>query len=422
MQQPARLWRQRPVLAWALYDWANSAFALTVMTSFVPVLLAGYWNDGASSSVGTFRLGMANGLASLMVAVLAPVLGAMADHSGRRKSWLLWITGLGVIATACLYFVAGGRWPVAIGLYMLASVAFAGSNALYDSLLVNVSGPEDFDRVSAYGYGLGYLGGSLLFALNVIMVARPGLFGLASPEAALRVSFLLVAAWWLVFSLPLAVWVRDDARREDGPGTLVGGLRQLGRTLRAVRRHPSLFRFLVAYWLYIDGVYTIIKMAVDFGLSLGLTTQDLIQAILVTNFVAFPAALAFGSVAALIGARAGIFIGLGVYIVATAAAPFVVTAAQFYVLAVTIGLVQGGVQSLSRSVFARMIPAGQSAEYFGFYNMLGKFAAILGPMLAGVAALITGSQRFGILSLLLLFVAGAWLLIGVRTRPQDETA
>jgi len=408
------LWLQRPVLGWALYDWANSAFALSVMTAFVPVLLAGYWNDGAPSTVGTFRLGLTNGIASLVVALLAPVIGALADHSGRRKSWLLWITFLGVVTTAGLYLVGPGMWLAAAMLYGLASVAFAASNALYDSLLVDVTTPDRFDRVSAYGYGLGYLGGALLFTLNVAMVLRPASFGLVSAEQALLLAFPLVALWWLVFSLPLALWVHDNPVLEGGPGALVAGFRQLRATLVAVRTQPDLFRFLVAYWLYIDAVYTIIKMAADFGLALGLSARDVTLALLVTNFVAFPAALVFGRLGEVLGTRAGIYLGLVVYIVVTMAAPFVNSAMEFYVLAVAVGLVQGGVQSLSRSFFARLIPAGQTAEYFGFYNMLGKFAAILGPVLTGVVALAFGSQRLGILSLLILFVAGAGLLMRVR--------
>ncbi len=411
------LWRQPPVLGWALYDWANSAFALTVMTSFVPVLMAGYWNDGAPSSVGTFRLGMANGVSSLLVALLTPLIGTLADRSGRRKAWLLWVTALGCAMTAALYFLAAGMWLAAVLLYVGASAAFAVGNSLYDSLLVDVTRPGNYDRVSAYGYGLGYLGSALLFTLNVVMVARPAAFGLASADAALRLAFLLVALWWLVFSLPLAWWVRDDPVREEGPGALAAGFRQLAVTLRGVRRQPALRRFLLAYWLYIDAVYTIIKMAVDYGLALGLSQQALIQAILLTNFIAFPAALGFGHLATAVGARTGIFLGLAVYIGATAAAGFLTTETQFYALAVVIGLVQGGVQSLSRSFFARLVPAGQSGEYFGFYNMLGKFAAIIGPMLTGVVSLVSGSQRLGIVSLLLLFFAG----VGLLMRVPDET-
>ncbi len=408
------LWLQRPVLGWALYDWANSAFALSVMTAFVPVLLAGYWNDGAPSTVGTLRLGLTNGVASFVVALLAPVIGALADQSGRRKAWLLRITFLGVAATAGLYLVAAGMWLLAAVLYGIASIAFAASNALYDSLLVDVTTPELFDRVSAYGYALGYLGGALLFTLNVFMVARPAAFGLASANEALLVAFPLVALWWLLFSVPLALWVHDDPILEGGPGAMAAGFRQLAATLRAVRAQPDLFRFLLAYWLYIDAVYTIIKMAADFGLALGLTARDVTQALLATNFVAFPAALAFGRLGEKIGTRGGIYAGLAVYILVTLAAPFVDSAREFYVLAIAVGLVQGGVQSLSRSFFARLIPPRQTAEYFGFYNMLGKFAAILGPVLTGVTAYAFGSQRLGILSLLLLFVAGTVLLMGVR--------
>lgn len=417
-----RLWSQRPVLGWALYDWANSAFALSIMSSFVPVLLAGYWNDGAPSSVGTFRLGLANGVSSLLVALIAPVLGTLADRGGRRKAWLLWITFLGVAMTAALGLVGAGQWQLAVAFYVLASLAFAASNALYDSLLVDVAAPRDFDRVSALGYGLGYLGGALLFTLNVVMVSRPASFGLVSADEALRVAFPMVAMWWLAFSLPLAFWVREAAHPVGDQGALIAGFRQLGATLAAVRTQPHLLRFLLAYWLYIDGVYTIIKMAVDYGLALGLTAEDLIRAILMTNFVAFPSALAFGRLAAYVGARTGIYLGLGIYILATISAAFIDSEADFYALAVTVGLVQGGVQSLSRSFFARLIPPSQTGEYFGFYNMVGKFAAIIGPVLAGVVALLSGSQRLGVLSLLLLFVAGTWLLMRVGEADEDGSA
>lgn len=416
--QGRSLWRRRPVLGWAFYDWANSAFALSIMTSFFPVLMAGYWNDGAPSSVGTFRLGMANGISSLLVALLTPLIGTLADRGGRRKAWLLWVTGLGCAMTAALYFLAAGMWFAAALLYVGASGAFAVGNSLYDSLLVDVAAPGEYDRVSAYGYALGYLGSALLFTLNVLMVLYPARFGLASADHAVRVAFVLVALWWLVFSLPLAWWVRDDAGRDAAPVALVAGFRQLADTLRSVRRHPALWRFLLAYWLYIDAVFTIIKMAVDYGLALGLPQQALIQAILLTNFVAFPAALAFGWLGTAIGTRAGIYVGLGIYLLATAAAGFLSLEWHFYALAVVIGLVQGGVQSLSRSFFARLVPAGRSGEYFGFYNMLGKFAAIIGPMLVGVVTLFSGSQRLGLVSLLVLFSAGLVLLV----RVPDESA
>ena len=409
---------RQSIISWALYDWANSAFSLSVVTAFVPVLLAQYWNDGAASTVTTFRLGWANSLASLLVALLAPVVGAIADRAGRRKGLLLIFAALGVVMTGAIYFVAQGQWLIAILLYIFASIGFTGSNSLYDSLLVTVSAEQDLDRVSALGFAFGYLGGALLFTLNILMVANPDWFGLASDLEAARLAFLLVAIWWAVFSIPLLLYVREDrsaARSSAHP--VADGLRQLRETLVKVRSHRETLIFLVAYWLYIDGVYTIIKMAVDYGLSQGLSMDDVLQAVLISNYIGFPAALAFGAIGSRFGAKRGIILALSVYVVATMMAPFISTEAEFYGLAVAIGLVQGGVQSLSRSLFARLIPAGQTAEFFGFYNMLGKFAAILGPGLTGMVALVTGSQRIGILSIIVLFIAGLALLTRVRIRP-----
>jgi UMF1 family MFS transporter len=408
-------WRSRPVLAWAFYDWANSAFALAVLTAFVPVMLAGTWNDGAPSTVTTFRLGLANGLASLIVVLLAPMLGAMTDQARQRKPWLALFTVLGIVTTMLLGGIGPGDWQFAMLFFVLASVGFFAANSLYDAMLIDVAEPETFDRVSAFGYGLGYLGGALLFTVSVILLARPATFGLESQSAAIQVTFVLVGIWWGVFSLPLLLWVKE---RHTGPppvaGAFLAGLRQLRGTVRSLGADRNLLWFLAAYWLYIDGVYTIIKMAVDFGLSQGLSATDVTGAILLTNFIGFPAAIGFGALGQRLGARQAIYLALGVYIVATLLAVFLTTAVEFYALAATIGLVQGGVQSLSRSLYARLIPPEKSGEYFGFFNMLGKFSSILGPVLAGTAALVTGSQRVGILSILVLFISGLWLLTRVR--------
>ena len=386
-----------------------------MVTAFVPVLLSQYWNDGAASSVTTFRLGLANGLASLVVALLAPLLGAIADRAGRRKRTLLIFTALGIVMTAGLTVAASGQWLLALALYVGASIGFAAGNSLYDSLLVDVTSSDHYDQVSAYGFSLGYIGGALLFTLNVLMVSAPERFGLADASEAARVSFFSVALWWALFTVPLITWVREE--RSVAPPARVAirdGVRELAATLRSLRAQREIWLFLVAYWLYIDAVYTIIKMAVDFGLSLGLTTQDLILAILVTNYVGFPSALVFGWIGRRWGPRAGLYLALCVYVLATLGAAFIQTAAQFYALAIAVGLVQGGVQSLSRSLFARLIPPGKTGEYFGFYNMLGKFAAIIGPVLVGVVALWSGSQRIGLLSILVLLLAGLGLLTRVR--------
>lgn len=403
------------MLAWAFYDWANSAFALAVLTAFVPVMLAGAWNDGAPSPVTTFRLGLANGLASLVVVLLAPLLGAMTDQARRRKPWLAAFTLVGVVATMLLAAAGPGGWLLAMVCFVIASVGFFSANSLYDAMLIDVAEPADYDRVSAFGYGLGYLGGALLFTVSVILLAKPAAFGLGSQSAAIQVTFILVGIWWALFSLPLLLWVTEKhAGAAPVAGAFRAGLKQLRATARTLRSDSNLLWFLSAYWLYIDGVYTIIKMAVDYGLSQGLSAADVTGAILLTNFLGFPAAIAFGALGSRIGPRRAIYLALAVYIVATALAVFLTTAPQFYALAATIGLVQGGVQSLSRSLLARLIPAGKSGEYFGFFNMLGKFSSVLGPVLAGTVALVSGSQRVGILSIVILFSAGLLLLTRVR--------
>ena len=407
---------RRPVLSWALYDWANSAFATTIMAGFFPVFFKQFWSVGAEVSVSTFRLGLANGISSFAIALMAPLLGAIADRGGVRMRMLVVFTALGIIATAGLYWVGQGDWRMAILMYALASAGFAGGVAFNDSLLLDVADKPELNDVSAYGYALGYVGGGVLFALNVWMTLSPQTFGLADAAAAVRVSFLTVAVWWLVFSIPMVLFVREQKPVAPLPlfAAARAGWRELGATVRDIRRYRPLVWFLLAYWLYIDGVNTVVKMAVDYGLSLGFPQSSLITALLITQFVAFPAALAFGWLGDRIGARQGLFIAIGVYAAATIGAYRLDSAADFYALAVVIGLVQGGIQSLSRSYFGSIVPPGKQGEFFGFYNMMGKFAAVLGPVLVGGTALVTGNPRDGILSLLLLFVGGAALLLKAR--------
>lgn len=407
---------RRPVVAWALYDWANSAFATTIMAGFFPVFFKQYWSAGAEVAVSTFRLGVANGVASFLIAILAPFLGAIADRGGVRMRLLTLFTVLGVAMSGGLYFVGRGEWELAVLLYALASVGFAGGIVFYDALLLDVAEGAELDLVSAYGYALGYVGGGLLFAVNVWMTLSPATFGLADAAAAVRVSFLTVALWWAVFSLPVLLFVREHkpARPPRFTTAARAALRELADTARSISRYRPLVWFLLAYWLYIDGVNTVIKMAVDYGMSLGFPQQSLIAALLITQFVAFPAALAFGWLGGRIGARNGILLAIAVYAGATVGAYFLSSTTHFYALAVVIGLVQGGIQSLSRSYFGSLVPPGKNAEFFGFYNMMGKFAAVLGPLLVGVTTLVTGDPRAGIVSLLVLFVGGALLLVKAR--------
>jgi len=398
------------VWSWALYDWANSAFATTVLAGFFPLFFRQYWSSGMRVGESTFMLGAANSIASIVVALLAPLLGAIADQGSARKRFLMFFSVLGMVMTGSLYFVAQGNWAMAVCLYMLAILGFSGGNVFYDALLPLVAGEGKLDVVSALGFALGYLGGGLLFALNVSMTLWPGVFGLSDNIEAVRISFVMVAVWWAVFSIPVFLLVREPESGRQGGQTVVSGLAQLRDTFREVRRLKVVWLFLLAYWLYIDGVDTIIRMAMDFGLSLGFKSDVLLVALLITQFVGFPAAIAFGRLGERLGPKAGIYIAIGVYIAVIIWAYFIQAEAEFYALATALGLVQGGIQALSRSMYARLIPKAQSAEFFGFYNMLGKFAAVIGPVLMGYIGLLTGSPRLSILSILLLFVAGLIVL------------
>ena len=411
-----------PVVAWALYDWANSAFATTVMAGFFPVFFKQYWNAGVAVTESTYRLGVTSGVASLCIALMAPALGAIADRGGARVRMMMAFTVLGAGATLALSVVGQGHWQVAAALFLVASLGFWGGIVFNDSLLLHVAEPGEYDLVSGFGYSLGYLGGGLLFAVNVTMTLKPQWFGLADASAAVRWSFVSVGVWWLLFALPCAICVRErrDRRARVAMAAAVRqGFSELLGTLREIARYRPLLWFLAAYILYIDGVNTIIKMAVDYGLSLGFNQSHLIRALLLTQFVAFPAALGFGWLGGKIGARKGIFVALAVYLAATCYAYFLRDVRDFYALACVIGLVQGGIQSLSRSYYGRLVPQDKSSEFFGFYNMMGKASAIIGPALVGVTAAVTGDSRLSILSIVILFIGGGILLaISARTdRP-----
>jgi UMF1 family MFS transporter len=412
---------RRPVIAWALYDWANSAFATTVMAGFFPVFFKQYWSAGTEPTVSTYYLGIGNGVASFAIALLAPMLGAIADRGGARVRMLAFFTLLGAAMTAALYWVTIGEWKTALVVYALASVGFSGGCTFCDSLMTDVSEPREFDMVSAYGFSLGYLGGGLLFAVNVLMTLKPGLFGLTDAAQAVRISFLSVGVWWAVFTLPLLFWVKEQ--NPPRPLAIGSALRQgfseLKSTVGHIRQYRTLTLFLAAYWLYIDGVNTVIKMAVDYGLALGFEAKSLITALLLTQFVAFPAALAFGWIGKRFGTRRGILLAIAVYLGITIWACWLDNVKEFYAMAVGIGLVQGGIQSLSRSFFGRLVPAHKAGEFFGFFNLMGKFAAVVGPVLTGVVALFTGSSRLAIASLVLLFALGGGLLLRV---PEGDVA
>ncbi|MDE1462496.1 MFS transporter [Spartinivicinus poritis] len=414
---------RKSIWSWALYDWANSAFATVVMAGFFPIFFKQFWSSGVPVTESTYQLGMINSVASLIVVAMSPILGVIADQLGRRKGLLLLFACFGAVMTGGLYWVEKGEWQVAAALYVCALIGFSSANLFYDALLPIVSPSDWLDRVSALGFALGYLGGGLLFTMNVWMTLKPEVFGLANSADAVQLAFLLTALWWILFSMPLWLFVKETNQTLSTPlKSLTGGFKQLRQTLRKIHQLPQTYRFLIAYWLYIDGVDTIIRMAVDYGLAIGLDSNDLITALLLTQFIGFPAALVFGRIGERYSPRTAILLALTVYIMVTLYSIWMHSAWQFYLLAGVIGLVQGGVQALSRSLYSRLIPVKQTAEFFGFYNMLGKFAAVLGPILVGWVTILSGSNRIGILSILLLFLLGGYLLLRVDVSNGEKQA
>ncbi|MEW6517256.1 MAG: MFS transporter [candidate division FCPU426 bacterium] len=428
MRRPAF---SRAVWSWCLYDWANSAFATTVMAGFFPVFFKQYWSAGADPVASTGRLALANSAAGLALAVLGPWLGAAADQGSARKRFLAAFALLGLAATSAFAAVPSGAWILAVGLYILASIGFSGGNIFYDALLTRVSPPEDYNAVSARGYALGYVGGGLLLALNIWMVGQPGRFGLANAADAVRASFVLVAGWWLVFSLPLWRWVPEplEPGAERGWSLFGAGLRRLQTVWRELRTagRPVLL-FLAAYICYIAGVFTIMRMAVDYGLALGLSSRSLLLALLLTQAVGFPAALAFGMLGRRLGARPALLLAIVIYALVTLGGMNLRSAGDFFLLAAGIGLVQGGIQALSRAWYATLISRDSAAAFFGLYDLTGKLAIAAGPLLLGAAALagrhfgLAGDQasRLSLSVVLLLFALGAAFLMINPLEPHGR--
>ncbi|MEK7728054.1 MAG: MFS transporter, partial [candidate division KSB1 bacterium] len=326
--------KNKAELGWSMYDWANSAFTTTIMAGFFPIFFKEYWSQGAEVTVSTAKLGLANSLASIIVAVIAPLLGAIADCGGHKKKFLLFFAALGSFASVALYFVAQGEWLWAALVYVTGTIGFSGSLIFYDALLPTVAGEHRIDYVSALGYAMGYLGGGVLFLLNVAMTLSPQTFGLADAGAAVRISFISVGIWWGMFTLPIILFVPEAKRKAASslPSLVREGFQQLGHTFRKVRHMRTIFIFLAAYWLYIDGVDTIIRMAVDYGMSIGFKRDDLIVALLITQFVGFPCAIIFGRLGEKFGAKRSIYVGIVVYLAVVLWAVQMSEAWEFYTL------------------------------------------------------------------------------------------
>jgi len=397
---------------WAFYDWANSAFATTVMAGFFPIFFKSFWAGDLDAAESTFVIGSINSLIGLLIAISAPILGAIADAGKTKKKFLFIFASLGILATGYLFFIPESSWKLAVAFYGLGVIGFSGGNIFYDALIVSVSSPDERNRTSSLGFSLGYLGGGLLFLINVLMYLYPQWFGLSGPADAVLWSFMSVAIWWFIFSLPLLLHVKekDDLLNTNKNNVVTAAFTNLLNTAKSVRNYKKVVIFLLAYFLYMDGVDTIIRMATSYGSDIGLSASSMISALLLTQFVGFPATLIFGFYADKFGYKESLTFAIVVYICVVLFSSQMDTATEFFIVAGIIGLVQGGVQAISRSYFSNLIPQDKAAEFFGFYNFIGKSSVFLGPFMVSGIALLTGSPSIGILSLLILFIPGLILL------------
>ena len=405
---------------WAFYDWANSAFATTVMAGFFPIFFKSYWATDLTDAESTFVIGSANSIVGLLIAVSAPVMGAFADAGNSKKTLLLTFAVLGIISTGYLFFIPESSWKFAIIFYSVGVIGFSGGNIFYDALLVSVAEDKDRNRVSSLGFSLGYLGGGLLFLLNVLMFSFPNLFGLSTQIEAVLWSFLSVAIWWSIFTVPLITGVKEPQINNKNNGFIVTSkeaFKSLYATARSIKQYRSAVVFLLAYFLYMDGVDTIIRMATSYGSDIGLSAQSMIGALLLTQFIGFPATLVFGNYSDRFGHKQTLTFAIIIYICVVIFSSQMDSAVEFFIMASVIGLVQGGVQAISRSFFSSLIPENKAAEFFGFYNFIGKSSVFIGPFMVSGIALLTDNPSLGILSLLLLFVPG---LILLRRVPESK--
>lgn len=406
---------RRDLRAWALYDLAQAAFQTTIIAAIFPIYFQKVAAAGMAPAMATSRFAWATTWSILSVAVITPFLGAMADYAPIKKKLLGIFAAIGVVSTALMYFVTRGDWVYALVLFVIANVGAACSFVFYESLLPHLVGPEQLDIVSAAGYGIGYIGGGVMLAIDMLLMAQPQWFGLADRGMAVRVSLGGVALWWLLFSIPIFRRVAEPPRRLEpdehaGQNAFATAVKRLVETFRELRLYRQAFMLLLAFLLYNDGIQTIIRMATIYGTEIGIDETAMLGALLVTQFIGVPSAFVFGKFAEKVGAQTAVFVGLAVYAVITLLAYFMHNAAQFIGLALMVGMVQGGTQALSRSLFASMIPRHKSSEFFAFFGVFERYAGILGPAIFAWLAAHSGTSRNAILSVLAFFILGAALL------------
>jgi len=424
---------RRDLRAWAMYDWANSAFQTTIIAAIFPIFFQKVAAADLPGPVATSRFAWATTWSILIVAVITPLLGALADYAAMKKKLLGIFLAIGAVATGAMYFITRGDWLFALVLFVIGNVGVAGTIVFYESLLPHLVPQEELDRVSSAGYAVGYIGGGVLLAINILMMAHPSWFGLPSREIAVRASLASVAVWWVVFSIPLFRDVPEPPRRIEADETpsgnaLATAAGRLVETFYELRVYRQAFVFLLAFLIYNDGIQTIIRMATIYGTEIGIDDNAMIGALLVTQFIGIPFAFLFGMFADRVGAKIAIFVGLAVYSGITILGYFMHSASEFFALAILVGMVQGGTQALSRSLFASMIPRHKSSEFFAFFSVFERYAGILGPAIFAWVVERSGTSRNAIISVLAFFLLGAALLTlvdvaaGRRAARQSESA
>ena len=407
-----------------MYDWANSAVQTTIIAAIFPIFFQKVAAADLPGPVATARFAWATTWAILIVAVVAPLLGTVADRKPLKKRMLAVFIGIGATATGAMFFITRGDWMLALTLFVIVNVGVAGSIVFYESLLPHIASEEELNRVSTAGYAMGYLGGGVLLAINIVMMSHPEWFMLPSREIAVRASLASVAVWWVGFSIPLFRQVPEPRAHVDAgaAGGLGAAARQLLQTLRELRRYRQAFTLLLAFLIYNDGIQTIIRMATTYGTEIGIDENAMIAALLLTQFVGVPFGFAFGILGDRLGAKRSVMAGLAVYAFITVLGYFMRSATHFFALALMVGMVQGGTQALSRSMFASMIPKHKSSEFFAFFGVFERYAGILGPALFAWVVAYSGTSRNAILSVLAFFVIGGALLTFVDVEEGRREA
>ncbi|MBW7453994.1 MFS transporter [Paenibacillus sepulcri] len=406
---------RKVVRGWLMYDWANSAFATTIMAAVMPVFYNTVAGSGLTGNTAENYWGYTQTIAMICVAVLSPIMGAIADYSGMKVRFLSFFAVIGAISCGAMAFIGEGDWLLASVLVVIGTIGYSAGNTFYDGLITDIAPPQERAAISSKGYAAGYLGGGLLLALNIVMIEGWEMLGFADKTTGTQAAFATVGIWWLLFSIPLMRNVKEQAKgASSGAGHAVrSGFVRIGQTLKSARKFPELLKYMLAFWFFNDGINTVIVMATIYGSGIGIETTHLIIALLITQFVGYPSTLLFIRAAARLGTKRSLNMSLMIYILIVVLGFFMTNAVHFYILAFMVGLVQGGSQAIARSIYANLVPPSRTAEFFGFLSLSSKFSSVMGPLIFSIVGTITGSSRLAILSLVAFFVIGIVLLARV---------